>query len=411
MDNFIDETKLYKAMGYCDEYFETKDDPKMPFGHVGNCSQCYAASKKLELFCWCPLNIEYEIVRLFFDYCVDLPELIRTENGDNWEERHDHIDNCEQCAAADKLADEWCNYIWDKYFVRPNTKKEYAVDMNELGLSPEPAGKTWNRGPSDMYYNWIQKTKAYMRSVPYQVSLRWLFYRLLQDGTLDDKSAYDAYKNVIAKARHSGYIGPDAIADEGRACIHLSGVWDTVAAWLDNFIARLNKGISIVDLMLANSPYVIVAYEARAMTAQFEMYARPYGVTLYPFGGDPSIPYKYELAKFIERIHENVVILYFGDLDEKGQSIGESAMRDIHKWCFKPFVAFHAGLTAEQVQDFDLPENPDHPGTFQWEALTDDQAEELITGALDKFVDLETIATANEIERQELVKIAETLSR
>lgn len=278
--------------------------------------------------------------------------------------------------------------------------------MEELGWSNEPANKTWKRGPNDAAASLIIKTKEHLASVPYRVSLRWLFYRLLQDGFLRDKADYLTYKGIIAKARHSGYIPPDAISDEGRARVRLSGSFDDVEEWTVTLTDQMRNGMQVVDLQAHHDPYVIVAFEAKAMSAQFEQYARPYGVTLWPFGGDPSIPYKYEIATFIRNLDQEVVILYFGDLDDKGQSIGESAMRDVRKWSYGTFTAYLAGLTPEQADEMTLAENPEHPGSYQWEALTDDQAAGLITEALDEFIDLEVIAKARESERVELTRIA-----
>ncbi len=36
------------------------------------------------------------------------------------------------------------------------------------------------------------------------------------------------------------------------------------------------------------------------------------------------------------------------------------------------------GLTDQQVDDYGVPENPERPGTYQWEGLDDDAAQEMI---------------------------------
>lgn len=281
--------------------------------------------------------------------------------------------------------------------------------MKELGLSREPKNKVWKNGPNPAAQQVIDETKKNIALVNYSVSLRWLFYRLLQSGILSTKREYDRYKNTIAKARHSGLIARDAIADAGRARINLSGVYGDVHDWTADFATRLRNGFQCVDLQHAHNPYVIVAFEAKAMAAQFEQYAKPYGVTLWPFGGDPSIPYKNELAVFISGISQDVVVLYFGDLDSKGASIGESAMRDVRNWSIKPFEAYLAGLTTAQQQAFSLPSNPLHPGAFQWEALSDPLAEQLITDAPDQFIDLADILTIRADEREELSNKADRI--
>ncbi len=72
--------------------------------------------------------------------------------------------------------------------------------MQELGWSEAPKNKTWKRGPNEAAALLIAKTVHHLNSVPYRVSLRWLFYRLLQDGILRDKKDYLTYKGIIATA-------------------------------------------------------------------------------------------------------------------------------------------------------------------------------------------------------------------
>ncbi len=54
--------------------------------------------------------------------------------------------------------------------------------------------------------------------------------------------------------------------------------------------------------------------------------------------------------------------------------------------------------------------NPKHPGSFQWESLTDAQARQLIEGALDEFVDMDVIASIRRTEQEQLAEIAERIS-
>jgi hypothetical protein len=68
--------------------------------------------------------------------------------------------------------------------------------------------------------------------------------------------------------------------------------------------------------------------------------------------------------------------------------IDKSAIKDIRKWCQVPFEIERVGLTLEQVARFEqqgttVPENPDKPGEYQWEALTDAQAASLISSVTD----------------------------
>ena len=140
------------------------------------------------------------------------------------------------------------------------------------------------------------------------------------------------------------------------------------------------------------------------MIGQFRRYAS--GVTLVPFGGTYSISLMSECIKRLEAMAEKYqrppVILYFGDLDRWGiRNIFEPARRDAQAWYSGELEFIRVGLTEEQVARYHIPENPDKPGQFQWEALEDEQAEEIIVAALGEYLDFAKVRRAKELsERQ-----------
>ena len=139
------------------------------------------------------------------------------------------------------------------------------------------------------------------------------------------------------------------------------------------------------------------------MQSQFEYYTKY--ITLRPFGGDPSIPYKWTIAKELEQAYRvyglPIPVLYFGDLDPQGLTIPESAVKDIREWCAAEFDYIRAGLNPGDEAKYSIPENPDRPGTYQWEALDDVTAKELITGAVYRFVSHGLLSEAEQ-EGQEI---------
>ena len=227
-----------------------------------------------------------------------------------------------------------------------------------------------------------------VKSVPYAVSARWLFYRLLQEGHYSSKQDYsNKFLKAVSVARHSFYKAwrPDTLADETRESIPGGDGYPTVESWIKNEVISakcwLNKW--------QDQPvYLECWYEARAMSDQFRHYTRH--VTLRPMGGQPSIPYKWQAAKELEkaarRYGHPLVVLYFGDLDPAGETISETIQRDVQGWCNTPFEFIRCGITPEQVTKYNIPENIDHPGAYQWEALNDDGASEIITGNLTSFL-------------------------
>ncbi len=226
----------------------------------------------------------------------------------------------------------------------------------------------------------LDRAWAIMQSVPYAVGARWLFYRVLQEGFYSSKSDYkDKFIKATSAARHAGYKEwrPDSLADETREAIIRGGGHASVAEWL----AAVQAGLFCdLDRWETQPYYVELWYEARAMTQQFEYYTEH--IVLRPLGGQPSIDYKYKIAKALEGYADKeIIILYFGDLDTAGELISEVVERDVRKWCDADFEFIRCGLTLAQARRYNVPENPEKPGEYQWEALPDEGARAIITAA------------------------------
>jgi hypothetical protein len=216
-----------------------------------------------------------------------------------------------------------------------------------------------------------------IKSVPYPVSGRWVFYQVVQEGLIDKKDV-GRFDTLTARARKSfwGDWAPNTLEDTIRHC---------------NFRGEHHCFFDLKFDTITEQPYYVqLWFEAQAMAKQFEYYTKDYRVSLVPFRGDCSIPIKWEIAKKLEaiasRYKKPIQILYFGDYDLKGLQIYESAVNYIRLWCNVDFNVERVGLTREQAQQFNIPENPKKPHTYQWEALNDAQAGKLIINAVEKFI-------------------------
>lgn len=214
-----------------------------------------------------------------------------------------------------------------------------------------------------------------IQSVPYNVSARWVFYQLVQAGIIRKKEIkrFDA---LLSRARKSFWNGwkPDILKDTIRKCCFKG----------ENYV-YFDLGL---DSIRYQDCYVQIWFEAEAMHGQFEYYMKEYRTSLIPFRGDCSIPIKWEIAKKLEamatKYAKPIKILYFGDYDEKGLQIYHSALKDIKAWCNVEFDVERVGLTLEQADRLNIPDNPLKPHTYQWEALNDEQAGNLIVNALEQ---------------------------
>ena len=241
-----------------------------------------------------------------------------------------------------------------------------------------------------------------VKSVPYRVTARWVFYRLLQDGFYSKKNDYkNKWVKAVSKARHTFYKGwrPDTLVDDTRD----SFVRGRGSASVDQWLYNVSENAEVkLDKWITQDVYVELWYEARAMTEQFAYYTEH--VTLRPMGGQPSIPYKWAIAKDLEdakNLYDKpIVILYFGDLDDHGSIISEVVERDVRGWCEAGFEFIRCGLTYEQVEKYRIPENFEKPNEYQWEALPDEGAREIITSNVSGLLRQDAFTRITEAELQ-----------
>jgi hypothetical protein len=234
-----------------------------------------------------------------------------------------------------------------------------------------------------------------IKALPYSPSLRWAFYRILDNFGLA-KNDWDRFKAVSSRWRKTGADGwaPDTLTDSIRSAVY--GGFGPVAerSWRKAMIDGSPQSTVYNDLDF----YVEVWFESEAMAGQFEYYlGKPYRITMRPFRGDYTIPMKWETAKHIDNmceIEKKVIILYFGDADEKGKIIPESALKDIREWCENDFEFVFGGLSVEQAVDLKLPENFERPGQWQWDALPDKAAGKIIMDTLKASVDVAALKNA-----------------
>lgn len=266
-------------------------------------------------------------------------------------------------------------------------------------------------------WDWIQ-------SVAYAVTARWVFYRLLQDGTYSEKKGYRHLLGLLSKARKKFYgeWKPWTLADDTRAPIlmqrqgyytlYLRGNgFESEETWLERIKQELNCPLNRWNSQPA---YIEIWFEAAAMQQQFLYYANE-NIPLLAFRGDISIPEKWRtaerLAERYKALKKPIHIYYFGDYDLKGLQIPKSAWTDIGTWAstliinqgieperLHQILNYHrVGINREHIEELAMPENPERPGTYQWEALDDQQAASLIDEA-NKLLDLGRFA---EIKSQE----------
>jgi len=261
-------------------------------------------------------------------------------------------------------------------------------------------------------------------SVPYEVSIRWLFYRLYQEGFYTKKEDYgNQYLPLIIKLRYENFNGwrPDILTDESREIIPRDD--EEGQASIDDYrdfdmteklISRLEKLYVTfpLDHFYSQDFYVEIVYEAKAMTSQFQYYTN--NITLVPCGGEASIPYIFEMAKRLVEMSNKygkpIIVLVFTDADKWGNQIRNAVKEKLELWCTADFKVINCGLTKEQASLYNLPESIGGTG-FQWESLEDKSAGKIITEAVAKYVNQDVIDAVKEEQEMHEEKINDQIKK
>lgn len=273
----------------------------------------------------------------------------------------------------------------------------------------------WSNGPDPKTQEILNAALEHVQSVPYDVSLRWVFYRLYQDGYYSTKKGYNAFEYLCSRARHTGWGGwqPDTLADETREIIKRTYGYPNMEEALESLPTLLGRSVNLeLNHFYQQNHYIELWYEARAMTGQFKHYTT--AIDLVPLGGMSSIPYKWNMAKRLEDIKERygipIIILYFGDEDLAGHAIKADVEEDVFNWSDSEFEIKWCGLTEKQAEKYGVPHSVEKEG-YQWEALADEAAKEIIEASVYEYVNREIIRVAKEETEEEEDRWSEIVQR
>ena len=239
--------------------------------------------------------------------------------------------------------------------------------------------------PSEKTRRILDRGMQIIEDLPYIPTSRYVFYILHQEMSLG-KDYYKNFLKLTSRARKEGYGNwkPDSLADDGR---NINGDHTTGFEDLENWFNQVKYRSPKLAPILQDS-LVFVGFEAAAMKGQFEHYLGEYGIPLIPFRGDPSIPFKWEIAQQMRKCHDSwpdktIYFLYFGDYDPKGLTIPEYAIADIRLWAGCHIEYVRIGINEEQIEELGIAENFDKPGQYQWEAIPDKAAQGLLERVFD----------------------------
>ena len=221
---------------------------------------------------------------------------------------------------------------------------------------------------------WSKKLLAYLEQVQevltslkehWPLTLRQVYYQLVAAGTIENtRRAYGKLSRVLVKARLDSRVPWDAIEDRSRAVLEPSFTWadrrEFAGAHVENFLWGYRR-----DLLQGQPKAFEVWVEKDALSRLCEKAAMPYQVPVVVARGFSSVSYVHDCAqrvRFNWRKHERqTVVLYFGDLDPSGWAMLPTMMETLQAEMAlgDMIVGKRCALTVEQVDEYDLPRDPD----------------------------------------------------
>jgi hypothetical protein len=257
------------------------------------------------------------------------------------------------------------------------------------------------------------------------LTVRQIFYRLVGAHDYPKTEAfYGTLCHHAANARRAKLIPFDAIRDDGVTTVSMLHFDDE--DHFRGYVRRLSESYRR-NLMATQPMHIEVWCEAAGMIHQLAAVAHQYSIRVYSSSGFDSLTAKKQIAERICDTGKPAVILHLGDFDPSGQSIFDAVAEDVEAFveADKPWgdVGVHferVALTAEQVQDYNLPTAPAKASdsrskawsgeTCQLEALTPTQIADLLAAAIDRWVAPARMILDRRAETEERTRLTRLLA-
>lgn len=218
----------------------------------------------------------------------------------------------------------------------------------------------------------IEVSNRVIKEIGQSVTVRQLYYQLVGGGHMENKQTEYQYlvKNLV-KARERGHIEWKHIEDRTRKISSQETAYKTPKEMGDIMLNYVSKVDSYYELPFwTNQPRrVIVVVEKQALEGVFQRVCDRYKCPLVICRGYPSATLVKDMASFINKLSEgillysdgnndlrgsDVVIEYFGDHDPSGQDIPRYIMNKLYEFWGCDFTWNWRALTIDQIQKWKL---------------------------------------------------------
>jgi hypothetical protein len=265
---------------------------------------------------------------------------------------------------------------------------------------------------------------------------RMVHYALLNDPPLihaskpgslyaNTQQSYKALCELVARARLAGEIPFEAIHDPTRP-VTIWQVHKSPATFLQQEMNDFLKGF-YRDLQQSQPNHIELVGEKNTIESVIAPVAGNYCIPLTIGRGYASLSPRHEMAQRFQRSGKaNLVIIFLSDFDPEGEDIAHSFARSMRDEFFiDNVVPIKAALTAEQVEQFDLPPQMKAKAgssrrkgfverhgddVFELEALAPEELQRILRDAIDSVLDIEAYNAEIDAEKQDAAYL-ETMRR
>lgn len=185
------------------------------------------------------------------------------------------------------------------------------------------------------------------------MTVRQVFYRLLNKGYPKSESFYGKIQRQILEMRLQGVLPFPFVVDNSRSVMRPDTYSGLEQALQETKIFYRRSLWDNTDVR------VEVWLEKRALAGVFADITHQYDVELYPVGGFPSVTLVQEAAMQILNRDQHTHIYFFTDYDPSGVKLAEGIQKRMKEFGVTHKATFHyEALTRGQINEYDLPTRP-----------------------------------------------------
>ena len=196
----------------------------------------------------------------------------------------------------------------------------------------------------------------YMRQ-GYRLTVRQVHYQFVRNNWYrNTKENAKKLEGLIGKARLAGLLDWDAIEDRGRVT-HEVGTWPCMADYLQSLNDAYRRG-----KWKQQPRYVEVMVEKQALQGVLLPVCQRWEVPFTANKGYSSMSSLYERGKYIQSMRDvekkEVHVIYLGDHDPSGIDMTRDVQERLELFSDGPVTVHRVALNRDQVDHWELPENP-----------------------------------------------------